>query len=212
GIGFKTRLQTYEAFLLAGWTALSLYSARNIPLFAIVTAPYLADIIKTMLPSSSFLIRMELTITKMERNHKGILLPLLAIGFLVANSIFQKGLNPANGFDPNKFPVHAVDWLDSNPQEGRMFNNFIWGGYLLYRMFPQELVFIDGQTDFYGESFTREYAQVVRLEDGWEDVLIKYDVAWVIVESERPLINTLHSELNWKIVYRDNTATIIRKP
>ena len=117
-----------------------------------------------------------------------------------------------NAFAPGKFPVHAVDWLEANPQEGKMFNNFIWGGYLLYRMFPQELVFIDGQTDFYGEAFSREYAQVVRLEDGWEGILVKYDVSWTIVETSQPLVSALQSELDWKVVYHDDTATILHEP
>ncbi len=93
-----------------------------------------------------------------------------------------------------------------------MFNNFIWGGYLLYRTFPENPVFIDGQTDFYGEDLTLEYAQVVSLDDGWQDVLGKYDVSWVIIQSGKPLVHALQNELNWKIVYQDATATIIHSP
>jgi hypothetical protein len=211
-VGFKIRFQTYEAFLLAGWAILSLYSARNIPLFAIVTAPYVATIIQSILPFQNVLKKVETSIDGVERKHKGLLLPLLTVGFLILNSASHQGLNPANQFDLHKFPVQAVDWLEDNPQEGKMFNNFIWGGYLLYRMFPEELVFIDGQTDFYGESFTREYAQVVKLEDGWQEILVKYDVSWVIVESSRPLVPALQDELHWKIVYQDDTATILHKP
>ncbi|HAV76766.1 MAG TPA: hypothetical protein DCX53_05360, partial [Anaerolineae bacterium] len=40
--GFGGKLRMREAFLVAGWGALSLYNARNIPIFAIVTAPLLA--------------------------------------------------------------------------------------------------------------------------------------------------------------------------
>lgn len=212
GIGLKTKFQAYEGFLIAGWTMLSLYSARNIPLFAIVTAPYVATIIQENLPQIPILQRIETSINNVERNHKGILLPLLSVSVILGTSISLKGRIPANNFDPNKFPVQAVDWLENHPQEGEMFNNFIWGGYILYRMFPQELVFIDGQTDFYGEEFSLEYAKVMKLEDDWEDVLSKYDVSWVIVESYRPLVPVLQNELNWKIVYQDETAVILHKP
>lgn len=212
GIGFSVKLKTHEAFLIAGWTILSLYSARNIPLFAIVTAPYVATVIQAILPRIRLLQKIETTIDNVEKNHKGILLPILAIALLVSNSIAQKGHDTPNSFDPNKFPIQAVDWLEANPQDGKMFNNFIWGGYLLYRLFPQEQVFIDGQTDFYGEAFTREYAQVVSLDEGWQDVLVKYNVSWVIIQTGKPLIPTLQNELNWNIIYQDNTATILHKP
>jgi hypothetical protein len=118
----------------------------------------------------------------------------------------------AHEFSSNRFPVKAVDWLQANPPNGKMFNNFIWGGYILYRMWPGQLVFIDGQTDFYGETLTREYVQVMSLQDGWQNILEKHEVAWVIVQSDKPLVNVLEKELNWDIVYRDGTATILQKP
>jgi hypothetical protein len=212
GLGIRVKLKTYEAFLLVGWMMLSLYSARNIPLFAIITAPYVATIIQTILSPVNFLQKIETPLNRVEGNQKGIILPLLAVVLLVSNAMSYKGLNAANTFDPDKFPEHAVDWLEENPQEGEMFNNFIWGGYLLYRLFPRDLVFIDGQTDFYGEAFSREYAQVMRLENGWEGILIKYNVSWVIVETSRPLVSALQSDLNWRVVYQDSTATILQKP
>jgi len=212
GIGLNVKLKTYEAFLLAGWTMLSLYSARNIPLFAIITAPYVGTIIQTILPQPRILQRIENAINSVEKNHRGIILPILAVAFLASTFVSQKGVNTANTFDPDKFPVRAVDWLKTNPQEGKMFNNFIWGGYILYRMFPQELVFIDGQTDFYGETLTREYAQVTSLDEGWQEILKRNNVSWVIIQSDKPLIPALQSELNWKVVYQDNTATILHKP
>ena len=212
GLSINVRLKTHEAFLLIGWTMLSLYSARNIPIFAIVTAPYVAMTLQAISSSSSILNRMDSAIQSVEKNHKGIILPILAVVLLTANSVSQKGLNEVNTFDPSKFPVQAVDWLQFNPQEGKMFNNFIWGGYLLYRTYPEYPVFIDGQTDFYGEELTREYSQVTRLDSGWQDILNKHDVSWVIIQSGHPLIHALKSELNWNIVYRDSTATIIHSP
>jgi hypothetical protein len=68
-----------------------------------------------------------------------------------------------NAYDPEKFPVAAVNWLETHPQDGEMFNYFIWGGYLLYREWPDLQVFIDGQTDFYGETLSREYLSVLAL-------------------------------------------------
>ena len=212
GLSLNIKLKTHEAFLLIGWTILSLYSARNIPIFAIVTAPYVAATIQAIISESSILKRIDSVIESVEKNHKGIIIPLLAASLLAATSVSQKGINSANTIDPNKFPVQAVDWIEVNPQEGKMFNNFIWGGYLLYRTFPENPVFIDGQTDFYGAKLTREYTQVTSLDGGWQVVLTKHDVSWVIIQSGHPLIHALENELSWDVVYQDNTATIIHSP
>jgi hypothetical protein len=208
--GLGGRWRPHEAILFAGWTLMSLYSARNIPLFAIITAPYIGDAIQAVIEKIQLLQRVDQSNSRVETNLRGMLWPFLAVVFLTYTLSTQP--NSANQFDPNRFPVKAIDWLSANPQEGKMFNNFIWGGYLLYRKWPAQRVFIDGQTDFYGEALTREYTQVTTLAKGWESVLEKYDVSWVIVQSDRPLVKALQSELGWTVVYQDATATILHEP
>jgi len=208
--GAGSRLRAHASILFAGWTLMSLYSARNIPLFAIITAPYIGTMVQGAIEKISILQRVDQSLVRVESNLKGVFWPLLAIIFLTIP--FNNQPNTTNQFDPNKFPVRAVDWLKANPQEGKMFNNFIWGGYMLYRIWPEQAVFIDGQTDFYGEALTREYTQVMTLDEGWEAVLEKHDVSWVIVPSGKPLVKALQDEMSWIIVYHDETADILHEP
>ena len=125
--------------------------------------------------------------------------------------IDQKGTG--NVFLPNKMPVQAVNWLEDNPQDGKMFNHFIWGGYILYRMWPAEVVFIDGQTDFYGEALMREYFDVIDLSANWEKVLDKHDVAWMLIPRNEGLAKYLYSVDGdaWNVIYADETAVIFRR-
>ena len=46
--------------------------------------------------------------------------------------------------------------------KGRIFNDFIWGGYLL-KEWPEQKVFLDGQTDFYGEDLARQHMRIMAL-------------------------------------------------
>ncbi|HAV76765.1 MAG TPA: hypothetical protein DCX53_05355, partial [Anaerolineae bacterium] len=124
--------------------------------------------------------------------------------------LFATQPNPSDRFDSRVFPVDATQWLIENPQEGNMFNFFTWGGYILYRLWPEQQVFIDGQTDFYGEALSREYVQVESLGEGWEDILTKYNVEWVIIQPEQPLVNGL-LEKSWNVLYQDSTAVILHK-
>lgn len=212
------KLRAHEAFLWAGWCALGLYSARNIPLFAIISAPYLAFMLQPIFEKFPFSARVEQTIRTTEGQIHGnpIVLPLLTV-MLTVVSIRQVVIIDTAGlgyrYDPKRFPVQAVDWLQENPQEGNPFNHFIWGGYLLYRLWPEQTVFIDGQTDFYGEDLTLEYVQVETLDENWKSVLTKYDVRWAIIKSDEDrLIEALENELGWKILYKDDTAVILRRP
>jgi hypothetical protein len=146
---------------------------------------------------------------------RGFVFPVLAtmlIGIALTSGVRFDPAQKGNQHDAAKFPVEAVNWLKENPQQGNMFNEFIWGGYLLYRLWPEQSIYMDGTTDFYGEAFTREYASVISMQDGWQDTIKKYDVSWAILPSGRPLIQALESELGWQIIYQDTTATIIRSP
>jgi hypothetical protein len=205
--GFKGKLKTHETFLLAGWGALSLFNARNIPIFAIVTAPLLGQLIQENLRELQFLVRIEENLARIERGLRGYAANLFATLLILIFSL----QNPMNRFDPRAMPVDAVNWLDSHPQQGRMFNFFTWGGYLLHRLWPDQQVFIDGQTDFYGEALSREYVQVETLQHDWEGVLAKYDVDWVITRSNEPLAGAL-TEIGWQVLYQDETAVILRSP
>jgi hypothetical protein len=192
--------------IFAGFTALVLFSARNVHLFGIV-APFIL-----MKPVSGklllrFLDPVEMLLNSIESQLKGILWPILTVVIGTFFLIFSP-LAKFERFSPTFFPVQASTWLKSNPQDGNMFNPFDWGGYLSLELWPEKLVFIDSQGDIYGESFIRDYAKVVALEPGWQSVLVKYNVQWALLPNDWAL-GTALKDAGWHEVYRDNVAIIL---
>jgi regulator of sirC expression with transglutaminase-like and TPR domain len=117
-------------------------------------------------------------------------------------------MGQGNVFDQHFFPVEAVSWLETHPQDGHMFNEFDWGGYLLLRLWPDQQIFMDGHTHIYGEALTREYEQVITLNTGWEEILRKHDVNWVILRVNTSLAKVLSASADWTAAYQDQTAII----
>lgn len=203
------------------WLGMSLYSVRNIPLFVIVTAPLLAEGLEDLFltyseksVSISKLLRRDKNLAQINENSSGLAWIVIVIILVVTGlsaGIKMDKQQIGNTYDPTKFPVAAVNWLKENPQEGEMFNYFPWGGYILYRHWPELRVFIDGQTDFYGEDLTREYLAVTALNPEWEEILQKYGVDWVIFPVNEPLSDTLRQDESWYIVYEDTTSLIARR-
>ncbi len=224
----RRRLPLSHAFLLSGWTAMGLYSTRNIPLYAIVSIPILTEAGKyagSKWASSKFASEESLQVASgqvaglqarlgaTEDALKGAVWPAvfaLLMGVALLSGARLDFGGRGNIFLPEVFPVQAADWLETHPQEGNVFNYFPWGGYLLYRFEGQLLVFIDGQTDFYGEHLTRQYEQVITLSDGWEDVLAEYDVTWALVPEDSRLVKALE-ERGWQVLYADETAVIVHE-
>jgi len=105
-------------------------------------------------------------------------------------------------------PVSAVETLLQSDFEppGAIFNEFRWGGYLLYRAWPEIPVFIDGQTDFYGEELTQEYVRIRELRPDWEALLDKHGVRWALIPVDAPLAQGLELHAAWERVYSDSVA------
>ncbi|GAP06258.1 hypothetical protein ATHL_01108 [Anaerolinea thermolimosa] len=217
----EKRLRAPEIFLVCGWLVMGLYSQRNIPLSAIIVAPVLAIAIQKLVDG----LRPGLQVAEglrliddrwlvIEKQFGGWLWAgvVVVLAGLALNQGIRLDFNrQGNTFDARVFPVAALDWVEENPQSGKIFNYFPWGGYLLYRAWPGITVFIDGQTDFYGETLSREYEQVLTLDEGWQEILARYDVQWVLMPTESALVRELRVTSGWKEVYRDNVAVILHR-
>ena len=205
----RFRLPAGHIFLLAGFASLSLLMARNIPLFTIAAAPIVAEYISRLANKIQTWTRVEARFDEMGRALRGsvwAIIGVLATVILFSNYQIRTG-SSFNKFNSTVFPIAAAQWLKENPQKGNMFNEFNWGGYLLYRLWPHHLVFMDSQTDFYGESLTRDYSQIINARNGWEARMEEYKIDWVVITNDSPLATAL----DWDVLYQDETATILRR-
>ena len=213
----RNRLAGAQLLSLAAWTAMGLYSVRNVPLYALLAAPILAETAGRFFQQTTLLER----ITNLEcrlaavqsylRCHFWPVVTFLLVVAALGSGVKLDYQARGNRFLPEVFPVGAVDWLETHPVSGNMFNFFPWGGYMLFRLWPQQQVFIDGQTDFYGEALTREYEQVITLSPGWEDTLDDYQVGYAIMPSGSDLVMALRITKGWRELFRDETATILAR-
>jgi hypothetical protein len=194
-----------QFFLIAGFGVMSLVSARNSHLFGVV-APFVLcmsmQITKLIWPINTI----EQRIAEVESKINGYLLPI-ALTVLVSALALTFPLRDFNRFEPTVFPVDAVQWLENNPQSGRMSNAFDWGGYILFHLWPEQKVFIESQTDTRGE-VTQKYETVITLGNGWQNIFDEYDITWVLIPPGWDLTLELRTQ-GWETAYQDQTAIIL---
>jgi hypothetical protein len=210
----RRKVKPAHLFLLTGLGIMSILMARNIPLFVIACAPILSDMAGNYFSKFNSWAQINERFAGFSsislRSTWPVTLILIAAVFF---SFYYSNHNQSFfGFDQTVFPVEAVSYIQENHQQGNMFNEFNWGGYLLFKLFPRQMVFLDSQSDFYGERLIREYDQIMTAKGDWLSLLDKYEVTWAILPPNVPLTSTLQNELSWVIVYQDATATVIRKP
>ena len=209
-----------KMLLLVGFAIFGIVSGRNIPLYILVSLPILAEGYANLLPRMRMSLDVQYDEGLSDQDPRSsinrlmwitcssILLVCLGWGAFSALPAFSS----RNRYLPEKFPVAAVDWLEAHPQNGNIFNDFMWGGYLLYREWPDQKVFIDGQTDFYGEALTRDYESLIGTYPGWQELVWKYQIDWVIIPTQSKLAQQLDAlSSTWQELYRDETAVILRR-
>lgn len=206
------RLAWTPLIILVVWSAFALYAARNIPLYALVAIVVLLPEVDAWADEVWAGLGRFLTGTDAAARRAWgwmwAVAVVLGVAWAQANGAVLDVFGRGNTFDGERFPVAALDAVQGNLPPGRMFNEFHWGGYLLYRLWPEKEVFIDAQTDFYGEELTREFIQIADAAPGWAERLAHYAVAWVILPPERPLVAWLSQSPDWVELYRDDTAVI----
>jgi hypothetical protein len=200
----RPRLSIAEGIILISWTYFALYSARNIPLLAILTAPILA-------PSLSEIVRSRWQFP----THQNTLAVSTWYGWPVTAFVAVVGialLPHKIHLPPGRWPIEAVKFVKENPTKfaGNAFNQYMWGGYLM-EFLPEHKVFVDGRADFYGEGLVKEFDAVTALQTNWFQILKQHDVAWTLMPSEHRLNVALDLLPGWQRAFSDQTATIFLK-
>jgi hypothetical protein len=145
-----------------------------------------------------------------------VLIGVLAAG-VVRGSFFQ--LRGAMW----KFPVGAADYLLANRVPGPLFNTYEHGGYLIWRLWPQYKVFIDGRS--LSETLYKDYQQILsntnsvaeEVAGPRADLLKRYGIQAVVMntfEFNRGGAYTLALALgnpattDWQLVYDDAQSLV----
>ncbi len=208
-LGLSRRSPSATEFLfLAGFGYASLRSARLIPYFALVVAPVLAAQLLYGWKGSRWSARFAVGTARRGTTYlllNWLLLALVIFGGAVKVELALRGNNQAQ---KEVFPVHAVDFIEEQGITGNMYNLYHWGGYLIWRLYPDQKVFIDGRADVYGEAFIDRYLQVYQLREGWEEALKAYGVNVVIIDNGSSLATVLNERTAWEQRYADEKAAI----
>jgi tetratricopeptide (TPR) repeat protein len=115
------------------------------------------------------------------------------------------------------YPETTVNFLKEHDIKGKIFNSYGCGGYLIWHLWPDVPVFIDGRTPtVYDQDFFWLYIMAVKKREVWEKVLERYGVEIVLVLDRRELgyarlFYWLDEDEDWRLVAFDDVANLYMK-
>jgi len=213
-----------ECLLLVVFAHVALVASRNIPIFGIAAAPVLALAVTEWFqtledaPVSRWLRSLARGLKSMGdsigcmegawRTHL-----ISAAGVVLITAILYAPSPPVNfraRFDAKEFPARALASLGESAAKSRIFTYDQWGDFLIYKLYPNNQVFIDGRSDFYGRRFCEKYLDIVQVKYNWQQHLNEYGVDTVLLPTDAPLAGALKESSRWHVVYDDGDAIVFR--
>jgi hypothetical protein len=105
----------------------------------------------------------------------------------------------------------AVDFVVSRGITGRVFNEYGFGGLMIYRLGPAQKVFIDGRAAPYGDAFVREYLKIFTGQEGWAEAFDRYEIDYVVCPRSAPIRQLLLQRGDFVSVYKDEYNSVLVK-
>lgn len=213
-----TKIKLRDFFMLAGLTLLTFMSRRQISMFALICGTIFAKLIAALLNkydkdgSEKLMIGM----TKFLGKTLTILVVILVSFYLYRGKIKAPIVNQ------NSYPVAACDYIiqNLNVDEIKLFNEYNYGSYLLYRGIP---VFIDSRADLYAPEFNgtkgedgkyhgrdifSDYINISNISTYYDEKFKEYGITHVIIKVNSKLNMFLKRDDNYKQLYSDKYFVI----
>jgi len=188
--------------LLTAFAALD--AVRHIPIFVLLAMPVIAAALPAAFAAPG--VAQPHLIGRFRPLFNGAVLTLMAALALVKWVTLARNQNAS---EAEQFPKKAVAFLRASDQPRKIFVYYDWGGYAIWKLYPEYRVFVDGRADLYGEALLRQFKTAVQLRSGWQDVLDSWKVEAAILPPSCALAQALLLDPNWHTAFRDSKAIIL---
>lgn len=213
------------------WALAFLYlafaSQRHVPLFVLAAAPLIARcaqaVLETLgrvpgLPGPAGLIPRAALVLPPDSTPRPLPRPLLVFNMLLllgiaSGMVAYRALPGLRSADEARavaaaFPVGTTEALAALGRPLKVFNEYGYGGYLLFRLASGgSRVFIDGRVEVYGPRVFEDYLAVSYVSAGWQSVIARYHPDAIVLPSAHPLVRVLQDDHAWRTLARDQVAT-----
>lgn len=196
------KLKARSVFLMAAAFYMAISHVRWIQLFAFFAAPVIAlnfagafeekkD--RPMLKTAAFLLSLCLA---------------GAIAYEVASPGFRRHLGL--GLNDGQFPSGTVDFMRRNKIRGNIYNEYVFGGYLINE-YPEVKVFIDGRTPTVYSPYFYWTSRLVSDRKLWDKLVDEHSIDMALVKLDSPFCGDLRKNDGWVPVSFDQSSILFLK-
>ncbi len=182
---------------------------RAVPYFVLGVLPFLA---LALVRIGAHLAEAADVSARRSMERLGAVACVLLLGVSILDqAVLTKRFPPGFGVAPHFFPEGATAFLERHSLDGRIFNSYKFGGYLLWKRWPANQVFIDGRYDavLFDEALLEGYFEAHGSPAALDRITETYGVEILVldVEPDRRLAY-MNGHPKWARVYWDPVAEV----
>lgn len=206
---WERRLDPVGLGIVLSMGAYAVFRNRAIPYFVLASLPFLAlaiarvsEHLPTRLPAQS--------LRRIAQLGAPACLLLLTLS-VVDQAFLTRRFPPGFGVAGHVFPEQAAAFMERQRLDGRVFNSYQFGGYLMWRRWPANQMFIDGRYDaiLFDEGLLEDYAAAHHDPAALDRLAEKYAFEILILDAEPgSRVDHLQNNPTWARAYWDPVAEV----
>jgi hypothetical protein len=194
--------------VLAATAGLAFRHHRHIPFFVIAATAYLSPPLTPLLGRLSTALRARAAV-------RPLVSAVLVVSVLATLDVAAiRHLGTVTSWrlrvPSSYYPVGAVEFIRINRLKGNLATPFTWGEYVLWRLYPQVRVSLDGRYEtVYPEQVSADGFSLLYGLPGWRRLLDQYPTDMVLVDKAYEMMaRVMREATNWAAVYEDAVSVI----
>ena len=184
-------------------TLLSILKVRHQAFFVIAAGTLLYDEFYSVFNQAFNFIREKLKLTE---NAKNIIIYAILLSLSVPLLFFK---SKQIRITETEYPRFAIEFIQINNLKGNLFVNFNWGSYAAYKLYPNNLIVMDGRyEEVYYPVLLEEMRDFFMLRNEWNKIIKDYKADVMLIEKKYPVYNKIKDDKNWALVFENNLSGV----
>jgi hypothetical protein len=117
-------------------------------------------------------------------------------------------LNMHQTLEKDRYPTSIASIMKEVSLKGHMFNPYGWGGYLIFRLYPDYQVFVDGRTVLHGKALLQDHYTILHGNPGCQNLIDeKYGFDFMMLPKECGSLGALPND-SWILLFENHNSSL----
>ena len=205
------KIDKTKLLIILAMIYLSVTHIRHIPFFILTTGTLLYDEFYSLFNSLIQKIKNKLNIKNEENIKSFVLAKEVFVYFilLIISIPLLLNTNKQIRITETDYPRFAIEFIRINEIKGNLFINFDHGSYAGYKLYPHNLIVMDGRyEEVYNPDLLLELKDFHLVQNDWYKIIRDYKTDVMIIEKKYPVYKKILEHKDWKLVFDNNISGV----